>query len=52
MFTITWNLVSGIIKDNNCQISFFDTDEDLQKLASSACLHHLVQDRCNEIDTE
>ena len=41
-------LVSGIIRDHDCTISYFETKEDLTKMARFNCLHHLIEDECGQ----
>ena len=45
-------LVKGIIRDHDCLIGYFDTDDDLNKLAKASCLNHLIEDKCGEIELE
>lgn len=45
-------IVSGIIRDHGCLIAYFDTDNDLNKLAKTSCLHHLIEDKCGETELE
>jgi len=41
-------LVSGSIRNHDCTIGFFETDEDLQKMARADCLNHLIEDKCGQ----
>lgn len=41
-------LEKGILRINDCKIAYFETEDDLNKLSGSSCLHHLLEDKCHE----
>lgn len=45
-------LVSGIIRDHDCLIAHFEKDTDLFQLSMAACLNHLIEDKCGEMESE
>jgi len=44
-------LVEGIIRDHGCTIGYFEKDDDLFQLSRAACLNHLIEDKCGEMES-